>query len=90
MTVGAGHLMLTGMPLPNALVRVAFVVTIALALVACTAARPILPPGPTLRPGPTPARSINPDAKYAYAIIGEVRERTSCPARCANLEVHGL
>lgn len=63
--------MLAGMPRPNALIRGAFVVTVALALVACGAAGPTPPPNPILRPGPTPAKSVDPEAKYANAMIAK-------------------
>ena len=64
--------MLGRMPRPHALVRCAFVVTIALTLAACSSAKgPTPPPQPILRPGPTPARSVDPEAKYADAMIAK-------------------
>lgn len=64
--------MLGRMPRPQAFVRGALVVITALALVACSGpAGPTPPPNPILRPGPTPARSIDPEAKYADAMIAK-------------------
>ena len=72
MTVGVAPPMLATMPHPNALVRCAFIVTIALTLAACSSATgPTPPPQPILRPGPTPARSVDPEAKYADAMIAK-------------------
>jgi hypothetical protein len=64
--------MLARMPRPNALVHGAFVATLVLALAACGGARgPTPPPIPVFHAGPTPARSIDPEAKYAYAMTAQ-------------------
>jgi hypothetical protein len=63
--------MLAGMPRPNVLARGALVATVALALVACAAKGPTPPPVPVFHPGPTPARSVDPDLKYADAMIAK-------------------
>jgi hypothetical protein len=57
------------MPRSNALVRCAFVVTLALALVACGAAGPTPPPNPIFVPGPTPVKSVAVGAQYAEALV---------------------
>ena len=61
--------MLAPMPRPNALVRGALVATVALSLVACGPKGPTPPPVPIAHPGPTPAMSLDPELKYAYAMI---------------------
>ena len=65
------HLMLVGMPRPTALVRGALVATVALTLVACGPKGPTPPPVPIAHPGPTPARSLDPELKNAYAMIAK-------------------
>jgi hypothetical protein len=63
--------MLGHMPRRDALGRGAFVVTVALVLAACAAKGPTPPPQPILRPGPTPAKSVDPEAKYADAMMAK-------------------
>jgi len=61
--------MLAVMPRSNVLVRGAFVLTCAFALLACTSAAPPTPVPATARPTPTPAPSVDLSAKYAKAMI---------------------
>jgi hypothetical protein len=61
--------MLGPMPRSNVLVRGAFVVTCALALLACSSAAPPTPAPATAPPAPTPAPSVDLSAKYAKAMI---------------------
>ena len=63
--------MLVGMPRPIALLRGTLVATVALTLVACSPKGPTPPPVPVAHPGPTPARSLDPELKYAYAMIAK-------------------
>jgi len=63
--------MLGRMSRPTALLRVVLVATLALLLVACAAKGPTPPPQPVFHPGPTPARSIDPEDKYAYAMVAK-------------------
>jgi hypothetical protein len=73
LTVGVAAAMLARMPHPSKFVRCAFVAAIALTLVACSRGPvgPTPPPQPILRPGPTPAKVVDPDAKYADAMIAK-------------------
>lgn len=61
--------MLGSMPRSNVLVRGAFVLTCALAVLACSGAAPPTPAPATARPTPTPAPSVDLSAKYAKAMI---------------------
>ena len=61
--------MLAPMPRSNVLVRGAFVLTCALAVLACTGAAPPTPVPATARPAPTPAPSVDLSAKYAKAMM---------------------
>ena len=61
--------MLGPMPRSNVLVRGAFVLTCALALLACTGAPPPTPAPATAPPAPTPAPSVDLSAKYAKAMM---------------------
>lgn len=61
--------MLARMPPSNALVRGAFVVTVALALVACGAAAPPTPAPAYVWPTSTPMRSAAVGAEYAEALV---------------------
>ena len=61
--------MLARMPRSNVLVRGAFVLTCALAVLACSSAAPLTPAPATAPPTPTPAPSVDLSAKYAKAMI---------------------
>jgi hypothetical protein len=69
LTVGVSRLILARMPRPNAFVRGAFVVTFALAIVACNAAAPPTPAPAYVWPTPTPMKSAAVGAKYAEALV---------------------
>jgi hypothetical protein len=61
--------MLGVMPRSNVLVRGAFVLMCALAVLACSSAAPPTPAPATARPAPTPAKSVDLSAQYAKAMI---------------------
>jgi hypothetical protein len=61
--------MLVRMPRSNVLVRGAFVLTCALALLGCSSAAPPTPAPATAPPTPTPAPSVDLSAKYAKAMM---------------------
>jgi hypothetical protein len=61
--------MLAPMPRSNVLVRGAFVLTFALAVLACIDPAPLTPAPATAPPTPSPAPSVDLSAKYAKAMI---------------------